>query len=656
MEDILSESESEQLRKVAVLQKVAARILLRRVWWLVLFFVVLSVLFSIYLVQHDATSGHRFESTTRLFYTPRQVARIENMSDKQLMSVLNRRSIKRKVGAVLDLKGEERECVLIDLDIVQEKRPSNLFSLSARAPTKDSAVSKVNAYAQALIEEYITYRERDLATWRESLDVRKQALQKQIAEIESEENTLKAKIGVIAPVETLTMLNTMLSDQRRNLSAFSVQVSNDEAKKARLESAVGKVGPLVTAHADALRRKSAEISALDAEIAKLREVYTDLNPKVVGKLDDRRKLIEAYTAFLAENGIEGVNVDDIERIAATAEELAETNMRLASIHESEAALQREIEANEKRAGELTAVIPAFDRLRVRRTDLETTMRGLDDQLENIAYLEMTIRNDLQQIEPAIGAGGKNPTRGRNFILAVAVALFGTFMLALWILAIEFVFGNVTGGRELAVYDEVTYLGALPEAGALSEAERKNVLGVLALKVVDADVPKGVILVCRLPGVPPQPEFRESLDWTLSMAGRSSVRIDIVPSAEFSPPEDAETFLVAAVKGEQGWFPVENRYKLAPAELQMLQADLEQLRTRFDHIFISVPDGTRRGGSFLDQLLTVCDCVLLGVAARRTPRNWLSYVRHHFHGAGKPILGIATGEKARIVRREMEAVE
>ena len=650
----MSESEREQLQRLSLLQKVSGLILKKWAWLLVGTFVVLALSFTVFLVRHTAMSGHRYTAVTSLMYAPRQVARIENMSDKQLMSVLSRRSVKRRVAGALPMTRDELECLTIDLEIRQERHPSNIFSLTARAPSRANAVAKVNAYAALLIKEYVSYRTIDLENWRDSIMVRKQSLQRQIADLESEESTVKASAGVVAPVETLTMINSMLSDQRRNQSDINVQIANAEARRRRLEATVGKIGPLVAENAGAIRRKTEEIAALDAEIARLREIYTDANPKVIGKLEDRQRLMQDYSRYLESRGMTGVDPASIDRLTESADELAEVTMRVAALKENLAAVNRAIEENEKRAGELTAVIPAFERLRVRRADLETTMRGLDDQLENISYLEMSIANDLRQIERTEGADGTDPLRSRNFVIAFAAAAFCTAVLAFWILALELAFGRVSGGREIAVYDDMRYLGAMPVKGSMSEGAEKDVLGVISLKVAEADVPNGIVLVSRLPGAQWHPGFWESLDWTLSMAGRPSFMLEIVSTAEFTPPEGAETLVNAVCKGQKGWFPVDNRYTLAPTELQLLQADLQQLREKYDMILLAMPSDIRRGGSFYDQLLGVCDTVLLGIGVGKTPRTWFSYARTHVEAAKKQAMAVATGESARKVRREMEA--
>lgn len=654
MEEGLTQTELDQMKKFSALQKVAWGILQKWSTLLIGVFLVLSVVFSVLVVWHFAKSAHRFSAKTQLLYSPRKAAHVDHMGDKQLMTILERLSLKRKVGAKLNLSMEERACLDMDLKIVHEKKQSSLFTITAHAPTWVGVVRKVNAYAEILIDEYIGYRRRDLEAQRDSILVRKSSLQSHIAEIESEEAIEKGKAGVASPVEMLTALNALMSDQRRNLSMLSVQMMNENIKKTKLEESVGPIGKVVIENAAYIRKKSEALSALDNEIAKLREVYTDLNPKVAGRLDDRRVLLAEYQEFLHSKGISDVNVEDLDRIERSASELADVLSKLTVLSERQRSLQQEIAENEKVSETLITVIPVLDRLKVKREDLERTMRDLEDQLENIDFLENSIANDLRQIERAGGAGDKNPLSIQNFALALAGAFVCTLVLAFWILAIEFIFGKVRGAKELGAYGDVEVLGSLPKDGVVSESDEKDVLGVVALKFCNAELPKGIVLVCRLPGSPPQLKFAKALEWSLAMAGQSYCVINIVPSMGFTPPEGSDMMINTVRKGTFAWFPVANRYSFAPTELQMLKADIATLREEFDGVFLFMPDGLRRGGSFFRQLLDVCESTILEVAANVTKRSELEYVRRNILESGKPMMGIATGASAKVVLAEMEA--
>ena len=152
----------------------------------------------------------------------------------------------------------------------------------------------------------------------------------------------------------------------------------------------------------------------------------------------------------------------------------------------------------------------------------------------------------------------------------------------------------------------------------------------------------------------QPKFGEVLVWSLAMAGDRSFVLEIVPHFGFTPPEDGESMLNTVRRGDIGWFPVDNRYALAPTEVQMLKADLEGIRREYEHVFLRMPDGFRRGGTFLDQLLELSDCALVMLGAGNTSRSVLSYALRHAQAKGKPILGLSVGATAKVVRKEMEA--
>ncbi|MBQ6457652.1 MAG: hypothetical protein IJJ51_02480 [Kiritimatiellae bacterium] len=650
----LLQAERERVQRLLALQRVAFGIIAKWFWLLTLVFVGLSALFSVYFVWRAARSGHRFAATTRLLYSPRQVAKIDNFSDKQLLSVLDRKSLKRRVAEKLEMPLEERECLSKDLSVHQERKPTNLFTLTAEAPTWIGVVKKVNAYAEVLIEEYVSYRKRALENWHAGLLVRKKNLQNLIAEVDSEEAIEKGKAGIASPSEALVTLNALISDQRRNYSLLNVQVASEELKRKKLEEIVGSGGKAVLANASQIRQKSAELAEIDAELARLREIYTDINPKVLGKMEDRKKCLAEFAEIFRANGIEGVSLENIAEIEKAAGELAETSLKLEVLAESQKSLMQEILANERRSGVLTSVIPVLERLRVKRAGLEEQMRGFDEQISDIEFMQMSIADDLQQIERSMGAEDRNPLGFKNFALAIGGAGICTSTVLFWILFLEFMFGRVRGAEELAATGDIVVVGSLPAPGLFQDEHERDILGFVALCYCSCELPKNVVLVCRLPGVPIQKRFRDVLEWSLTMAGTRAFTLKIVSSSGFEPHEGAETLINTVKEGSKGWFPVANRFMLAPTELQMLQADLATLSADFDEIYIFMPGGLQRGGSFFSQLLGVSTCALVLAQANHTPRSELAYVRRHVRESGKPMIGIVTGASIAAARKEMEA--
>ena len=654
-EDELTEEERARLRGLIAFQKVVLGIALR--WWFVFVVVFLSLLtlFSAFLWMRGAKSVKRFEATTRLLFSPKKVSRIDGLGDKQLMTILERPSLKRRVHELVDMEPMERMCLTVDLKIDQSRRQSNLFTLTAASKTRKGAYAKVNAYADILIDEYVEYRSKDLETWRQSLEARRKEQMDKISDIDAEEAAFKTTTGALSPKESLLALNMLVSDQRKNASALGVEAANEELKKRKQEEIVGNSGAAVIANAQAIRKRADAIAAIDSELVQLREKYTDINPKVAGKMQERGERMAELEEFLKSKGVEGLNIDKIDKIEKAAGELAECITRLEAIQQKRDALAQEISDNEKRASELAKIVMDYERIEVRRTDLTAAVRDIDDQLSGISYAIASLRNDLRQIERSDGADDNGPFGMKKVVFAVGGAFVVAGGLLFLIVVVELLFGKVRDGREIAVYDGISFLGSLPKSGTMPEDEAREAMGVVALKTLLAAKDAKTIFVCRLPGTERNVAFAEAVDFTATMSGARSFLLDIVSQSDFTPPEGAEEMIGVVRSGQHGWFPVANRFALAPAELQMLKADIAALGESFDNVFIRIEDVVRVGGTFFDQLLEMSDAVLLMVGSGSTPRSSFAFARRHLKQSGKIVMAIAADSSAKRVRKDMEVL-
>ena len=475
-----------------------------------------------------------------------------------------------------------------------------------------------------------------------------------LAENESEMSKLKAKTGIAAPAEALATLNTLISDQRRNLASLGVEKSNVEMRRQKLDKLVGPFGAVIIANAAAIRRRSEAIAALDKELATLRMTYTDLNPKVAGVMHDRNELVKEMQQFLKSKGVENFDIDRMNEIETSAGELANCGTRLEALAERQRALEQELSDNERKAEQLTALVPEYERLATIHNDLEHSVRKLDDDVNDLTYLMSALRNDLRLIERAEGAMDNGGVALKRIAVAILGAVICVGALLFWVLFLEFVFGNVCGGKELVAYQNVCFLGSLPREVKQISSEMREVLAVVALRLLGAAAPRGIMLVSSLRGASRNANFEEVLDYTASMSGVRVFTLNIVSGDSFTPPEDSEQMIGTIRKDVKGWFPVQNRYALAPTELEILKADIAELRNSFDTVFVRMEGGFRKGGAFFDQLLSISETVILMVGSSRTPRSWFRYVCRHVETVGKPILAIATDASTGVVRAEMDA--
>ena len=655
MDEELTETEQARLKSIVAFQKVALGIALRWWWVFAVVFVALMCGFSLFLWMRGSESVKRYEASTRLMFSPKKISRIDPLGDKQLMTILERPSLKRRVADHAAMDEVERMCLTADMKIEQGKKQGNLFILTAASKTRKGAFAKVNAYADILIDEYVAFRSKDLENWRQSLEARRKELVGNLSDIDAEIASFKARTGALTPNEALVALNALISDQRRNDSALGVDAANEEIKRRKLESSVGKGGAVVKANAAAIRRRVDAIASIDAELVALREKYTDLNPKVSGKVQERAERVADLEQFLKEKGATGLDLEKIDIIEKAAGELADCVTRLEAIGEKRAALAREIADNEKRASSLATIVMDYERMETRREDVTASVRELDEQIGGISYAIGSLKNDLRQIERTAGADDHGPFGAKKAIVAAGAALVFAGALLIAIIVLELAFGKVYGGREIAVYDGIDFIGSLPEKGAFSPEEGREALGVVALKTLLAVKGAKTIFVCRLPGAEPHPEFAASMDYTASMSGATCFLLDIVSQDGFKPPEGAEEMIGVVRKAQHGWFPAANRFALAPTELELLKADVAALNETFENVFVRIDGFVRVGGTFFDQLVGMCEAVLLFVGEGRTTRRAFAFARRHLTASGRQVMAISTGASAKHVRAGMEVM-
>lgn len=647
------------MRKMAALAKVSAGIAWKWTWLFLFVFLVLFICFSWFLVRRSSRNSWRYSANTRLLFMPFQEAKVPAMGDKQLYRVLDRRTLKKSVADRLPLPPGEENSLGGDLEIKQEARPSNLYTLTARSGSREAAIRKVNTYADVLIEEYGVWRVKELNRWNGDATERRTAMRAEMAKIDQELVDLKAQAGTEHPVEAQTALTALLGEQRRNMLMLDVEIAAAEKAREEMEGEGGdgeSVGAKLVARAPELRKLKAQMDELDSEIAKLRQVYTDLNPRVLGKLEDRESLEKRYREIVEECGGEAPSEEQLLAMEQEQVSVVDVATKLAALKETKKELQDTVERNEERVRELMVLTPQVSFLQVRRRDLTYELVDLDEQISNAAHMLENATSELQQIEPAAAAVELDPYRAENFLYAAVGAGGATGMLALAVVVAGLLFGRVRGAQELAAAGDVRVLGSVPGRWAIrrNREEAKEAMGVVANHFMDAPESKGVVLVCRLKGARIEPVFAEELDWALSMSGVRSFTLTVVREGSRDVPgEGAETMLNTVRQGPKGWFPVVNRYSLAPTELQMLAADMAALRGEFDCIFLAVHDGLRRGGDFTGQLLGVCDSALLVAGANRTRRSELTYARRLAKDAGKPAMGLVTGARGRVVRKELE---
>ena len=653
MELELTEAEKRQLGKLRAMRMVAFGVVAKWFWPAMLIFSAALAVFGYLAVSRGARSVQRFTAETALLYHPHKVPGIEPLSAEQLMPVIENPDLKRKVGDMVPMSLKERESLSVEMKIEQKRDSKNLFRLYASSQEWKTAVKKVNSYADLLVDVYVEFRNKDLESRRRDLESRRDGFMEELEANGAAEAQLKARTSNMSPQDVLIALNTRMADERRNVAALEVDAHNEELKIARLGDELGGRGETVQANSHSIRRMAAEIAAVERDIEELRKKnYTDINPKLQPKIRERDDRKAALDAFLKEKGIEGVNLDNIDSIERAADEYAESTTRKEAIERKRLAILQTLKDDEKRAAELASLIPEYETLEKQKLDLNARIKSVDEDLNTVSSAQASLRNDLRQISQAGGAGDKGILGMKRLFLAFGAssAIAGSFLFLA--LVLELLFGNIRGRADMAAYDWIQFIGSLPREGALDPDEDREVCGVVAQKLMNS-TGVSTSVVCRLPGAEVRKEFHEAVGYASSMAGISMFTVSMVRASGFTPPEGAEQMIGIVRLGDEGWFPVANRLSLAPAELQMLKADLETLKETYDRVIFLMEEGVRIGGTFIDQMIALCDEVVIEAGCGATRRSVFSYIRRKVETAGKPVKAIATGARASTVRRETE---
>ena len=142
-----TEAEREMMRKFDLFRRTAVSILGKWAWLLALVFLAVSAFAAMRIEARASHSPRRYTATTKLLFSPRPAAKIQPMGDRQLLTVLDRSSIKRSVAQRMSLSPAESRQLPSDLKIEQARKPTNMFTLTAWASSYERAIEKVNAYS-----------------------------------------------------------------------------------------------------------------------------------------------------------------------------------------------------------------------------------------------------------------------------------------------------------------------------------------------------------------------------------------------------------------------------------------------------------------------------------------------------------------------------
>ena len=639
------ELEELRLRRLNALRgivQVAAR---RWLWAFAAATAVVAVALVALLARRTLRSPERAVVVTRLQFFPKRASKIQAMDAGQVFQILTREAPVRRYAEKLGLLGLERLRTWLDISIEPSRFDSRLFEIAARANTEARAAEKANAFADACLKEYEDYRRAELEKWLVTIDARRRELQGQIDALDAEEQKLAKANGLFAPKTDGDRLRLTITEQKLRLSEADVKVTNEALRAKRLREELGDVSAKAFGRADELKVLQEALVRAEKEVARLRTLYTDRNPRLALALKSQAEARGQLDAFLKENEMPAMTSSELERLTRVYAKLRDAEVEYEIQKSSQEALKKEIAANEARLAALAGLLPQFDGFARRRDTLQTAINGLEETISDIRYLQAAVSGDLAQVERATSGKVASPLNKKNLALGLLGGLFAGGGLWALLALLDVVFGRVRGVREAACYLGVRTLGAaVPQDRCPAGVDYRAALDRVCFQIERATAGKAVHFVGALPGGAFVPALGEALRWSLAMAGRRVVTVDVVPAKTFEAPEGAEQLSAVCLKGEQGWFARADPLALSPSETKLLGEDLAALRARFDLVILRCREPAD-SSIFLRQALETADVALFFVGARRTPRAALRGLAREGERTGREPLVVVGGRLA-----------
>ena len=644
------EAERERMLQFELYRKLCVSILLKW-WWVILLLIVgtamvLAVVFEIRFQE----SGERYEANTGLFFFPKEMKFYAPMTLKQTLELFARSTLRKQVADRLNLSGKERASLGGRIEITTERTRPNLIQISVKAATLEGAVLLANTVADVCCDEYVEFRSRDLRSRLDTLLDRKAELLRSLDRCDKQQRELVSPWTSLSPSQELDRLRAFIAIALGKLSEQNIRYANEEAKYKKLEEQLSKIDPIALKYTDHLKELLDNQERLKRETQRLRQLYTDKNPRLLAIITESEDSEKEYHDFLKEKGIRAHDPEALRNADAMLKEQAATAENLDVLKQNRSALASEIEKNRATAAQLTAVLPKYNELVTQRQSFFEILNSVEEGIGDLQLLLAMAPNDIQQVEKVTGAVPGTAFDKKSLALTVAGTMLvsgtGVFLLV----GLLILLGKIADRDEVAAYWTLASIGSYPSSGEQfeSEQEKEAVLHGIFYRLREALGGGRVLFEGVGEGGVMVPDILQSRDWNFAMAGMKVFRIEIVPAVDFTEPEedgrDGALVAVRCAAGSTGSLPVDNPRALSPAELEMLGCDAKELLSKYDLLILTRSVPLRVDELFFRQMVEFCDCSLLYFGAGATSRRLLRYTASLPRACGHAVAVILTGVK------------
>ena len=636
------------MQKLEELRRTFQSILGSHVVLLVFSLVVLCGCFLALFYIRAKSSNSRFSASVALHYQPKSTVNVQPYNDKYVMYVLSREAVRRQFYDSLGASGDLRDATgPQDIRIEQVFRQNNYYVVSLSAATEKDAVTFVNMLADMCTAAYDEERLSYLENWKSALEQNRQELIVQIEQINDKMAQLNVTAVMVAPEKNYEYLQNRLTSEKANLAKQEASLRALEQQYKALEKSKSDIFPLLLPNIGKIHEYQAELAKLDQEIRRLKEQFTERNPKVMAVEGRRARTEQEFHEFLEEKGLATTDMEFLESAPLVIKELDRVSGELESMRGVIDVQTKLVASLEKDLHDFNTNFPLRQDFIQQQAKLKGSLEKLDATISDINYLKPLVKDDLFVGEKARGAKEKLPFTKEAITISVLGAVAMTGGLALLLLVFGYFYGTVHGESEIDELSGLRYIGIIPSANSRlghGESEHAFFSGVSHQFNMSKPLP-AVLLIGSLPGGEMRPEFVQSFVEDCAVGEERKVLVlTLVKAAEFKIPRDPglHRCALAIYSGSNGYLPVDDPQCLQASEEGKMRQDILLLRKLFDLICIVQEEPIDYNGLFLTQAATMCDATLLAVGVKKTPRRMLRMLQELQEKIGLSVMTVLTG--------------
>ncbi len=590
--------------------------------YLILGLIGLLVFLTFLLIFVTRNSMTNWTAVAKLFHQTRSdkvPSFYKQLDSKSIAELVGTHGTLRRAAQRLNIKPSEIASQLSYVTVETDKNKPNIIMITAQNNQPKMAAEIANAVAEAGVEEYVELQNSTLKSMLNERKRRKAQLLTEITALETDLSTYTSKTTSFPPDEELKYLRGVISElllkvQTANNKAAELKVKIDEIQK-NLKVVDKEIQYMHKVHGN----DEAELHKMKKELIRLQQLYTPKNPKVINfaqEVQDREKLIGS-TPQTSDEIIYSFN----QVYVSLQENLLNTNIELKGYLQNLADYQVQLNKAREESALAFKQMPAYNELFRKIDALKNSIRQLETSINDLDFLLNSTIPDLSVLEVAVPP--RSPNRRSVYLLAVFLSFFIIALLTMAVLFYELIFGKIKSVQEMRLITSGDALGEIPSENhpKITEPAVQSAMLASFNALKTALENKKMLFISELD----ETECSEkTIAYWLEHFGVNGVkvfRLKIVPA------KLREKFQFPSIKGPQrapyeeeliciekfanrGIFVHSDDLFLAPAECNLLQADLTLLENHYDLLILELAEPCSKSGQLFAQISGLADYSVL----------------------------------------------